>query len=408
MKSIFSILVISSCLHVFSQSWLPIYQDSLLDKKHEVIISGTADYASTSLQKELTQKLFYGGEITDEIKDKSQKSHRGINRFGLDLNTEFEYRNYSVSLFKNKNWGLVVKSGYYSFMNALYSKDLFNLTFYGNQNYIGDTASISGTKFSSYTFQKIGFGWLDKKSKSTITLNLFNLSTYREASIKTGELFQSQAIDSLSISFDGKASFTNGSSFFKGIGAGIDADLRFSIPSKNGMPIYYQFLAKNIGFASLNEPVSRYSSDTVFSFTGLSFNQLLNGGSFLDSNFSVLDTLGVQKTTSKTTVLLPGFFQFSKLVDANSKRKLQEFYGIRMFLASSYSPMIFAGIDYRLNLGKTKTINIAINSSYGGFSLFRLGMYSSLKVKNWNLGIASENLFGKTGQSILFRANCWF
>ncbi|MFY7669146.1 MAG: hypothetical protein ACOVQG_10400, partial [Crocinitomicaceae bacterium] len=318
----------------FSQSWLPNYHDTLINHKHEIVLTGTADYASTSMHKSLTQKLFYGGEITTDIKDKSRDLHRGVNQFGSDLNAEAEYRNYSVSLFKNPNWGFVIKAGYYSFLSARYSKDLFNLTFYGNQDYIGDTASISGTKFSSYAFQKVGFGWLDKKSKSSISLNLFNLSGFSEANIRTGEIFQSQNLDSMAITYDGKVDLTNGSSFMKGFGVGVDLDLRFSVLTKKGNPLYYQFLGKNIGFASLSTTLKQYSADTVFTFTGLTFNQLLNGSSFLDSNFSVLDTLGVEKTEVKRNIFLPGFLQFSKLVDPNSKRKLQEFYGVRMFLSS--------------------------------------------------------------------------
>ena len=392
----------------YSQSWLPIQHDTLLDKKHEFIFSGTADYGSTSLHKSLTQKLFYGGEITDDIKEKSLNLHKGINRFGSDLNAEVEYRNYTTNLFKKNNWGFVVKAGFYSFINALYSKDLFELTFYGNQNYLGDTASLSGTKFSGLTYQKIGFGWLDKKSKSTVSLNMYSLNRYTSATFNGAEIYQSSAIDTLVIAYDGNARFSNSTNFFSGLGIGLDVDLRFSIPTKNTSPIYYQFLAKNIGIASFNRPLTEYAADTSLTFTGLTFNQVLNGSSFLDSNYSILDTIGIQKTQSNPLIFLPGFLQFSKLVDANSTRKLQEFYGVRLFLASAYTPLVFAGADYRISLGAKTNVNIGINASYGGFSRFRFGTYSSLKFKKWNLGIASENLLGKTGQSILFRAQCAF
>jgi hypothetical protein len=390
----------------YSQSWLPNQHDTLLDKKHEIIFSGTADYQSTSLHKSLTQKLFYGGEITVGIKEKSLKLHEGINRFGSDLNAEIEYRNYTTNLFKKTNWGFVVKAGYFSFINALYSKDLFELAFYGNQNYLGDTAVLSGTKFSGLTYQKLGFGWLDKKSKSSVSLNFYSLNNYTSANLRMAEIYQSSNIDTLVFSYDGSAQFSNSPNFFSGLGVGIDADLRFSIPTKNAPPMYYQFLAKNIGVASFNAPLTNYTADTSITFTGLTFNQVLNGSSFLDSNYSALDTIGIQKSQSKPVFFLPGFLQFSKLVDANSSRKLQEFYGVRLFLASAYTPLVFAGADYRISLGVKTNVNIGINASYGGFSRFRFGTYSSIKIKNWNLGIASENLFGKTGQSILFRLQC--
>lgn len=408
MKSLILLFFICSVIQLFAQSWLPTHHDTIIESKQELIFNGVADYSSTSLHKSLTQKLFYGGEITDEIKAKSQKLHGGINQFGSDLNAEIEYRNFKVNLLKNKNWGFLVKAGYYSFISAFYSKDLFNLTFYGNQDYLGQTASISGTKFSSYSFQKIGFGWIDKKTKSSITLNLYNLSNQSQASIKTGEIFQSSAIDSISITYDGKVNFSDGSGFIKGLGFGVDGEFRFSVPTKKNKPIYYQLLCKNLGFASFIEPVSQYSADTIFSFNGLTFNQVLNGANFLDSNFSIIDTLGIIRTTSKKTIFLPGFLQISKLVDSKSNRKLQEFYGVRMFLNSMYTPLVFAGLDYRISLFHEATLNIGVNASYGGFTRYRFGLYSSLNFKNWNLGMASENILGITGQSLILRLQCAF
>jgi hypothetical protein len=408
MKSLILLFFICSLIQLSAQSWIPIHHDTMIESKQELILIGLADYSSTSLHKSLTQKLLYGGQITDEIKSKSQKLHGGINQFGSDLNAEIEYRNFKVNFFKNKNWGFLIKAGYNSFISALYSKDLYNLTFYGNQEYLGQTASISGTKFSSFTFQKIGFGWLDKKNKSAISLNLYSLNNYSSAYINKGEIYQSSSIDTLFILYDGNANFSSSSNFFSGLGVGIDADFRFAIPTKKSAPIYYQFLAKNIGIAKFNNPLLNYQADTSLTFTGLTLNQVINGSSFLDSNYSIFDTIGIKKTQSNPLIILPGFLQFSKLVDVNSARKLQEFYGVRMFLSSSYNPLIFAGLDYRFTIGKSAILNVGLNASYGGFTFYRFGTYSSLKLKNWNIGLASENILGKTGQSLIMRLQCVF
>jgi hypothetical protein len=104
----------------FSQSWLPIQHDTLLDRKHEIIFSGTGDYASTSLHKSLTNKLLFGGEITDDIKEKSLKLHRGINRFGLDLTQKLNIEIIQQTYSKKTRGGLWLKQAI-SHLSMLYT-----------------------------------------------------------------------------------------------------------------------------------------------------------------------------------------------------------------------------------------------------------------------------------------------
>ena len=387
-----------------AQHWCPVQHDTLIKSKNEIIFSGCANYSSTSLNNSLTKKLFYGGEITEAIKDKSFKLHGDLNRFGTDISAEIEYRNFSVNLLKHKNWGFVVKAGYYSFLAAQYSKDLFGVTFYGNDMYQGQLASFSGTKISSYSFEKLGFGWLDKKSKSSVCLNVFNLTNTLSAKINTGGIYQSNEGDTLIVLFDGDASFINSKSFSNGLGLGLDFDIRIPMTFKSDEANYIQFLGRNLGLVSLTQAQTIYRADSVYSFTGFTFDQLLINGDILSSPANILDSVGILKSEKKSILFLPGFLQVSKLINENSKNRLQEFYGIRMYLSSIYTPMLFIGANYRVG----KNLNIGLNGSYGGFTSYRLGIYSSLKIRNWNLALASENLTSKNGESLILRVQCGF
>lgn len=387
-----------------AQHWCPVQHDTLIKIKHEIIFSGCVNYSSTSLNNSLTKKLFYGGEITEAIKDKSFKLHGDLNRFGTDISAETEYRNFSVNLFKHKNWGFLVKVGIYSFLAAQYSKDLFGVTFYGNEMYQGQLASFSGTKVSSFLFEKLGFGWLNKKTKSSVCLNVFNLTNSLSAKINTGGIYQSNDGDTLIVPFDGEASFINSKSFSNGLGLGLDFDIRIPMTYKSAESNYIQFLGRNLGLVSLTQAQTIYRADSVYTFTGFTFDQLLNNGDILSSPANILDSVGISKSEKKSILFLPGFLQVSKLINENSKNRLQEFYGIRMYLSSIYTPMLFIGANYRVG----KSLNIGLNGSYGGFTSYRLGMYSSLKIRNWNLALASENLISKNGESIILRLQCAF
>jgi hypothetical protein len=387
-----------------AQHWCPVQHDTLIKSKNEIIFSACANYSSTSLDNSLTKKLFYGGEITEAIKDKSFKLHGDLNRFGTDVSVEIEYRNFSVNLFKKKNWGFIIKSGIYTFLAAQYSKDLFGVTFYGNEMYQGQLASFSGTKISAYSFEKLGFGWLDKKSKSSVCLNVFNLTNTLSAKINTGGIYQSNEGDTLIVLFDGEASFINSKSFSNGLGLGIDFDIRIPLTYKADESNYIQFLGRNLGLVSLTQAQTIYRADSVYTFTAYTFDQLLNNGDILTSPSNILDSVGILNSEKKSIVFLPGFLQVSKLINENSKNRLQEFYGIRMYLSSIYTPMLFIGANYRVG----KILNIGLNGSYGGFTSYRLGMYSSLKLRNWNLALASENLISKNGESLILRLQCAF
>jgi hypothetical protein len=163
----------------------------------------------------------------------------------------------------------------------------------------------------------------------------------------------------------------------------------------------FQLLAKNIGFI-LPTNMTRYSADSSFQYTGFNLNQLVQQN--LLSTMSLADTLGIEKGTEKRALLLPGFIQFSKLVDMQATQRIQSFYGARMFLSQNYIPYFFAGVHGRV----TKHWSTGLSASFGGFSQLKWGMYSSFQFSRWNIGVASENLFSKTGESIILQVKCAF
>lgn len=389
-----------------AQQLLPIQYDTTL-YSHELIINGIGDFGSTSLRNDLTTKLIYGGQITDRIKDHSFSSHGEINRIGEELNTEIEYRNLKVNAFKNESIGFVIKGGYYSVGSAVYSKDLFGFGFYGNTNYLGEMSDFSGSKASYIDFQKIGFGCIDKKTKSSITLNVYNVSNLYYANINKGELLQDTSGTSITLDLLGGVTMTRGTTFTKGLGIGIDVDYRIKMEWQNSKKATIQFVAKNIGFVNYFTGLQSYSVDSTYHYEGLKINQLYGENSLFKEDFSLMDTLNVQKAIYRSNVTLPGYFQIGKIVDDNNTGRWQSFFGIRMYPTLAYNPLIFAGAHFTAN----KSIELGSQLSYGGFSNFRMGFYSNFRYKNWTLGIASQDLYGVIskngfGQSLLIRIRC--
>lgn len=405
-----SVLILSLCGFSsagFSQL-LPIQYDTLI-RSQEIIASGNGEYSTSGIENALSSKFILGGFVTDEIKDASFDHHKGINRAGGFLNAELEYRNYNVKLFKNKDWGIVGKAGYSVFGGMLYSKDTYGLAMYGNSRYLGDTAELSGLDMGYTFYQKIGFGFIDRKTKSSITLNAYNVSNYGFGGLRQGTLIQDANGDTIQLVMDGEFAFTNSNNFNQGLGFGVDVDVKMPISIKEGEVAYVQFQARNIGVAHLYEKQKVYRVDSTFTYSGFELNQLFGDEAVILDSISVLDTLGVSSSLEKRTFLLPGFIQVGKIVDRSKDKTLQSFFGIRLFPTLIYVPYLYAGAHIKA----TDWLSFGANVGYGGFTNFRGGVYSSFDWKSVSLGIATEDIIGALskkgrGQSLYVRLRCAF
>ncbi len=404
MTRILIILILLNLTHsLMAQFMLPVQQDTSKSAfNNEFTLNGIADYQSTSIGKDISKSFFYGGLIDEEMKTESSQRHQLINRFGIDVNSEIAYRNHKVNLFKDTLKGLQLNYGFYNFSSIQYTEDAFDLLFFGNSNFIGDTAILTGSRFDSFTFQKVGFGWFNKYTKSSVTFNAIGVQNISNGYIQKGQLFQSADVDSVGLILDGVYSSSN-PSFFSGFGLAIDLDYRFNMPRNEDERIYFQLLARNIGVVCLPK-VQSYNINSTLNYSAYTIDELLNASTVFNDSQGVSSSFTDSITEETRFMILPGLLQFTKLVDRSSEKVIQGFYGARAYLSSSFMPMFFGGIDLRTS----SWYRLGLQASYGGFSNFRWGMYSEISFPKFNLGIASENLFSKTGESIIIRMTCAF
>ena len=388
----------------FAQHMLPVVEDSSTYGKATLTWTSNGDYSSNSIGKNIVQSFFYGGFIDQDMKNKSIVRLQDINQFGLDMNTELEFRS-KKNITKNQtspfaNCGYLIHGGYHQFSSMLFSRDAFRYAFEGNSLFLGDTADFSGTRFQSIGYSKIGFGLFNRSNNNSITLNVLSLNQLASGSLQSGTIYQNASNDSILMNYNGAFSYSKGG-FSKGLGFSFDIDYRFKTV-ENERAMTFQFLAKNIGMIFPTTAMTRYQADSSFHYTGFQIDQLIQQNLF--STEKLMDTLGISKSTQKSTLIVPGFIQFSKMVDLQAKQRIQSFYGARMFISKNYVPYFFAGVHGRV----TKHWSTGVSASYGGFSRLKWGMYSSFQFSNWNIGVASENLLNKTGESIILQVKCAF
>ena len=404
MRNLFS-LVFSFCgLTVFGQHMLPLVQDTTGKYKGSITLMSNGDYASNAIGKDIVQSFFYGGFIDQNMKNSSIEHLQNINQFGLDMNAELSFRSKGDLSKKESspfyNHGYIVQAGYHQFSSLVFSRDAFRYAFEGNSLFLGDTADFSGTRFNSMGYSKIGFGIFNRSTNNALALNVISLNQFASGNMETASILQDSQNDTIQMDYSGGFSFAKNGGFSKGFGISFDVDYRIQT-NENDHAMTFQLLAKNIGFI-LPTQMTRYAADSSFQYTGFNLNQLVQQN--LLSTMSLADTLGIEKGTEKRALLLPGFIQFSKLVDMQATQRIQSFYGARMFLSQNYIPYFFAGMHARV----TKSWSTGLSASFGGFSQLKWGMYSSFQLSRWNIGVASENLFSKTGESIILQVKCAF
>lgn len=408
MKKILFIIFVCVSIAGRSQLLNPIQFDTTrID--HELIFNAGADYFSTSIYRDFGSKLVFGGVITNDLKANTFGHHNSINRVGLDLQSEIEFRNYAVNLFGNEKWGYLIKAGYYTIGSAAYSKDLFGMAFYGNEAYLDTTAEFSGSTVKYMSFQKIGFGVISKSRKSSITLNLVNVSNAFTGEVTTGELKQNADGSLVELTLDGSFKSTQSTSFSAGIGAAIDFDFKLPFNWIQGRKAFLQFQLKNLGVAYMHQGMQQYSADSTYNYSGFTVDQLVNNQTLYGDDFSLTDSLQIDSKRVKNWVALPILFQAGKIIDEHYTGKLQSFFGVRLYPTMLYSPLLYIGANYR----PVSWVDLGFSGSFGGFGGFRTGFYSSFKTKFLHIGIGTEDVIGWVskrglGQSLNLRLRCKF
>lgn len=404
MKIVLFIVTVIIAFQLKSQSFFPTNYDTLIHKR-EWNISGLGDLGTTSINNALFSKLLVGGSIDSILKKENLENHGPVNRMGLALQTEFNYINYRQKKTERKV-GFILKTGVYGVGTAVYSKDLFGVLFEGNQNYLGKTIDFSGSKFDFMSFQKLGIGLIHKKTKSYLTLNAYAINSYVKGGFQNGQIYQTSNGDSLSVLLSGDVTYTSFNSLFNGFGIGIDGEYNLPFLINENRLAILQISVKNIGIGFLTNPVENYNMRFGKAYNGLTFQQIFDLNSGYNQT-ALLDSLGIQKTSLENQmVVMPGFIQIGKIATNLTERKLQSIFGIRILIVSGYSPLVYAGLNYKLN----NFFQFGGVASYGGFSNFRASAYGMLQFKRLALKIASENVLGDLssrgmGQAYSFSIN---
>lgn len=396
-----SVLLCFSIYFGLAQQTLPISHDSTALKR-EIVVQSGAQIHSNHLSSAVSNKILFGGFIDDSEIDKSfnNLSKNGMNRTGALVNLDFIYSDYERNFFGKKQLGYVITGGHQSYFASTYKSDLFRLLARGNAQ-SPEITDLTDTRFYQMSHHKLGFGVLDKKTRSYFALNFVGASGFQNFDLMNGIFKQNQEKDTTDIILIGAYSGNTSAQFLRGIGMALDVDLRMPLKIKDKEHII-QILAQNVGFVRMNKNTFNYNLDTSYRYTGFTFNQIQNIAD--NPEFSLQDSLGISPNRRGENQWLPGFIQVAKIVNQNSAQKYQAFFGLNIYTQIIYLPQAFAGVHMKVN----ERFSAGLHGHLGGFGLARLGAYAQMKLGQFNLGLSSQDILGTAanigfGHSLLFR-----
>ncbi len=377
--------------------------------KRSVSVNLDFDMGSNGMNSSLTNKLIFGGYVDNDLKKESSKHLRQKNNFGLNLN-------YSVSSFikGNSKFDFLIGFKNQEILNATYSKDFYNLMFYGNEPYRGLTANLENCNINALRFQEVKFGAImhkvDSVGKIGVSLSflkgeqLFYLKTNKNSGLFTSSDGSELVFNS---NFNLAISDTNNKNIAGFNGMGASADIYFETPYKSKIGKRSELLvnANNIGFIHwLNNSV-QYSSDSSLRFSGYQVNNIVD---LKDSTLNRINRDSLLRgltnarrenfnTNIPTNLVIINRIYFGK----EELFCLQA--GFRYIFNANHTPYGFIEPEYRV-----KKVTFSLHVGYGGYVRLNVGTAVTWNCKNWFLRAGSNSLQGfvvpksSSGQGLFF------
>lgn len=373
------------------------------------------NYHTSSIPNYYSNFFLRGGYIDKETKDKVSNGLATTNRAGAEQQFSIRFTDFSSHPFKkDTSWGYYLNLEHQDHIGLNFSKNVFDLVFYGNGPFAGDVMNLVPFNFSRMTFQKFGFGLTDAVSGTSIGISLVKGQRFSHLNFNQADFYTDDSTGN--ISFDYSLEYSQSDTAktrytaFNGAGLSVDLNWNFKICNDSILPFFsqWQLRVNNAGFIIWNMATLNYEADSIVAFNGFSVDNILKPqDALLTGSTDLKDTINIRYVNKKFNALLPADVVLGNTVNPFTGYWIKPLVGGRYKLMEGYKPMAYAGAVIRL----AKRTYIQANVSYGGFGGFRTGLkFQTMFGKRLNFmvgsshvdGLYSSRAFGKDGYLALW------
>jgi hypothetical protein len=413
-KNLLAILFISFSCILQAQNFLPEFIQYDTVQKMTLRTAAHFNYQTSSIPNYFANYFLNGGQITQADKDNVSNGLKNSNSLGAEEVFSLRFTDFSGHPFKDSTFGYYFNIEHQDHIAANFNKSLFDLVFYGNGPYAGQTLNLAQANFARYTFQKFGFGITEATTGSSFGVSLVKGQSFSTMNLTKGNFLTNDS--TANINFDYAADLSRSDtlktkfSSFNGVGLSIDLTWNFKLLRDTVLPdlLNFQLQVHNAGFISWNQSTLNYAADSSIQYNGFSVNNVAHPEEgLLTGNTNLKDTLNIHYEKKKHQTLLPADFLFGNYVNPFKGFWLKPLYGVRYKLMEGYKVMPYLGASIKVS----KKSFLQLSGSYGGFGGFRLGLrYQAQLGKHINFvigsshvdGLYSQNSFGKDGYVALW------
>lgn len=351
-------------------------------------LSAEGYYSSNIFNNEFTNNFINGGFIDEELKNNALDKTRRLNHIGGELNVTLNYSNTKNHLFKN--FGFYTGLSYNYSLGTQFTKDLYQLVFYGNKELEAKEAILSPSAFYLRDANRFSFG-LNKNNQLKVGLTISSFNNNTGAELIKSKFYTDTNGSALTIDIEGSYFGVDTSKSIKplsnnAVGIGLDFETTLKLnESETGQKIYVG--VKNIGIL-MHQNSYQISAKRTYTYNGIEVDNLKNISTSLLTSESIKDTLGIETKTENTTSLLPFeiyFFQVPSYL-----KRIELIYGFRYRNESAYKAFMYAGGNVKIN-NKTSASTYV---SHGGYTNFQWGLSTQVHLEKLQLGVNTNNILG--------------
>ncbi len=283
-----------------------------------------------------------------------------------------------------------------------FTKDAFNIAFYGNKSYAGKKADFTNSYYKSVTYQKINFG-LFKHSNDTLNndkityyagFSLINGQDYKFAYLNNSNLFTSETGEYIDFNLQMTYAYAkNGKTDFlenRGIGGAFNFNLTYENTKYN---YFINLSLEDLGIIKWSKYSYETFIDSNMHFEGVEIANVLDIENYSPGNLSK-DSLmsNINKNTKRLSYTTGLNEKINLSISKNlTKNNLFTTIGIGyLYNTKEPLPVFYGRTNYIFNKRFAANLQIA----YGGFSNIQYGLGLSFAINKFNLYVGSNNPLG--------------